>query len=181
MYTRAPWILPFVDSVLIAAELYYRAQLLLIFCIHRQYSDTDSENDMDTTIRPYNNPAYEKSIPSSPDKHTNTTSSDYQEHGYETVHYTRPDIDQSTMKQDEILHKIEHEYDMLDRGQKGHNTTARGAISKSLEQCQQHKTSLSEGRNKEMESAYSRLEDKKLDSKRSSKEHIYHVLIGPSK
>lgn len=85
------------------------------------------------------------------------------------------------MKQDEILHKIEHEYDMLDRGQKGHNTTARVAISKSLEQCQQHKTSLSEGRNEEMESAYSRLEDKKLDSKRTSKEHIYHVLIGPSK
>ena len=101
-----------------------------------------------------------------------------QEHGYETVSFTRPAGGQSATKQMETPQKNDHEYDRLNRIQKDHETVA---ISDSSEQIVQHKT-LSEGTegSKELDSAYSRLENQKLDSKKDSEEHIYHVLEGPS-
>ena len=101
-----------------------------------------------------------------------------QEHGYEIINFTHPARGQSATNQAETPQKNSHEYDRLDRIQKDHETVA---ISESSEQIDQHKTS-SEGTegSKELDSAYSRLENQKLDSKKDSEEHIYHVLEGPS-
>ena len=102
-----------------------------------------------------------------------------QEHGYETVNFTRPAGGQSATNQAETLQKNDHEYDRLDRTQKEHKTVA---TSESSEQNDQHKTSSkgTEG-SKELDSAYSRLENQKSDSKKDSEEHIYYVLEGPCK
>ena len=101
-----------------------------------------------------------------------------QEHGYETVNFTCPAGGQNATNQAETPQKNDHEYDRLDRIQKEHETVA---TSESSEQNDQHKTSSkgTEG-NKELDSAYSRLENQKSDSKKDSEEHIYYVLEGPN-
>ena len=101
-----------------------------------------------------------------------------QEHGYETVNLTCPAGGQNATNHAETPQKDDHKYDRLDRIQKEHETAA---TSKSLEQNDQHKTP-SEGTegSKELDSAYSRLENQKSDSKKDSEEHIYYVLEGPS-
>ena len=101
-----------------------------------------------------------------------------QEHGYETVNFTRPARGQSATNQAEIPQKNDHEYDRLDRIQKEHETVA---TSESHEHNYQHKT-LSKGTegSKELDNAYSRLENHKPDSKKNSEEHVYYVLEGPS-
>ena len=101
-----------------------------------------------------------------------------QEHGYESINFTRPARGQSAANQTETLQKNDHEYDRLDRTQKDNKTVA---TSESPEQNDQHKTS-SKGteESKELDSAYNRLENQKSDSKKDSEEHIYYVLEGPS-
>ena len=103
-----------------------------------------------------------------------------QEHGYETVSFTRPARGQSATNQAETPQKNDHEYDRLDRVQKEHETVT-VATSESPEQNDQHKTSSkgTEG-SEELDSAYSRLENQKPDSKKDSEEHIYYVLEGTS-
>ena len=100
-----------------------------------------------------------------------------QEHGYKTINFTRPARGQSAINQAESQQKNDHEYDRLDRTQKEHKTVA---TSESPEQNDQHKTPSkgTEG-SKELDSAYSRLENQKSDSKKDS-EHVYYVLEGPS-
>ena len=80
-----------------------------------------------------------------------------QEHGYETVNFTRPARGQSATNQAETLQKNDHEYDKLDRIQKEHKTVA---TSESHEQNDQHKISSkgTEG-SEELDSAYSGLEN----------------------
>ena len=105
-----------------------------------------------------------------------------QEHGYETVtvNFTSQagGRRQSATNQAETIQKDDHEYDRLNRTQKDNKTVA---TSESPEQNNQHKTSSkgTEG-SKELDSAYSRLENQKSDSKKDSEEHIYYVLEGPS-
>ena len=104
-----------------------------------------------------------------------------QEHGYETVNFTRPARGQSAKNQAETPQKNDHKYDRLDRVQKEHKTVT-VAISESPEQNDQHRTSSKgiEG-SKELDSAYGRLENQKSDtSKKDSEEHIYYILEGPS-
>ena len=95
-----------------------------------------------------------------------------------TVNFTHPAGGQNATNQAETPQKNDHEYDRLDRIQKEHETVA---TSESPEQNDQHKTSSkgTEG-NKELDSAYSRLENQKSDSKKDSEEHIYYILEGPS-
>lgn len=105
-----------------------------------------------------------ESTQSSPD---HTTSPD-QEHGYETITYTRLITGQSKTNQ----HESGQEYNILDRGQNRHVAT-----SKILDQ---RKSSCkgAEG-SKESESVYSRLEKKELEGKKDAEEHFYHILEGP--
>ncbi len=135
---------------------------------------------MDSTIRRFNNPAYRAEITQTSNDYTPTSPpppDPVQEHGYEIVNFTRPARVQSATNGEEILHKNEHEYDRLDRAQKEHEAIA---TSESPQQCDQHKTSSEAQEGKELESAYSRLENKKSESKKNAEEHIYHVLEGPS-
>ena len=138
------------------------------------------EEDVDGTIRRFNNPAYGVDSTQTSNDYSSTPPppDTVQEHGYETVNFTRPAKDQSATNQTENPQKNDHEYDRLDRIQKEHETVA---TSESPEQNDQHKTSSkgTEG-SKELDSAYSRLENQKSDSKKNSEEHIYYVLEGPS-
>ena len=115
------------------------------------------------------NPAYGVEVGSTQPSHDHTTSPD-QEQGYQSVHYTCPQV--------EISQTNEGDYNRLDRGQNGHKTT-----SKSLDQCKQTNTSSTGNQeSKELESAYmySELEKEKPDVKKDSEECFYKVLEGPS-
>ena len=138
------------------------------------------DEDTDSTKQQFNNPAYGVESTQTSNEYSSTPPppDTVQEHGYETVNFTRPAGGQSATNQTETLQKNDHEYDRLDRTQKENKTVA---TLESSEQNDQHKTSSkgTEG-SKELNSAYSRLENQKSDSKKDSEEHIYYVLEGPS-
>ena len=140
------------------------------------------EDDTDSTKQRFNNPAYgvESSQTSNEYSSTPPPPDTVQEHGYETVNFTRPAGGQSITSQAETLQKDDHEYDRLDRTQKENKTVA---TLEPPEQIDQYKTSSkgTEGSKElKLDSAYSRLENQKSDSKKDSEAHIYYVLEGPS-
>ena len=144
------------------------------------YRKSIHEEDTDSAIRRFNNPAYGVESTQTSNEYSSTPPppDTVQEHGYETVNFTRPARGQSITNQAESQQKNDHEYDRLDRTQKEYKTVA---TSESPKQNNQHKTPSkgTEG-SKELDSAYSRLENQKSDSKKDSEEHVYYVLEGPS-
>ena len=155
--------------------------LILLWCtINFRSRQSIREDDTDSTKQQFNNPAYGVKSTQTSNEYSSTPPppDTVQEHGYETVNFTRPAKGQSATNQAESPQKNDHEYDRLDRSQKEHKTVA---TSESPEQNDQHKTSSkgTEG-SEELNSAYSRLENQKSNSKKDSEEHIYYVLEGPS-
>ena len=152
----------------------------MVYTINFCSRESIREDDTDSTKQRFNNPAYGVESTQTSNEYSSTPPppDTVQEHGYETVNFTRPAGGQSATSQAETLQKNDHKYDRLDRTQKENKTVA---TSESPEQNDQHKTSSkgTEG-NEELDSAYSRLENQKSDSKKDSEEHIYYVLEGPN-